>query len=148
MAMTIVEADRAVTGGVDTHLDVHVAAALDGIGGVLGVESFATSPAGYRELLEWMSSFGTVARVGVEGTGAYGAGLARYLHRQGVEVIEVDRATARPAVKPQVRPGRRRRGGACRPVRPGAGPGEDPGWQRARRSGRCWSPGGRHGRCG
>ena len=90
--MTIVEADRSVTGGVDTHLDVHVAAALDGLGGVLGVESFATSPAGYRELLEWMSSFGTVARVGVEGTGAYGAGLSRYLHRQGVEVIEVDRA--------------------------------------------------------
>src|SRR6516165_494667 len=90
--MTIVEADRSVTGGVDTHLDLHVAAALDGLGGVLGVESFATSPAGYRELLEWLSSFGTVARVGVEGTGAYGAGLARYLHRQGVRVIEVDRA--------------------------------------------------------
>jgi transposase len=90
--MTIVEAHRAVVGGVDTHLDVHVAAALDGIGGVLGVESFAANPAGYRELFEWMSSFGTVARVGVERTGAYGAGLSRYLHRRGVEVIEVDRA--------------------------------------------------------
>jgi len=89
--MTIVEADR-VTGGVDTHLEVHVAAALDAIGGVLGVESFPTSPTGYRELLAWMSSFGPVARVGVEGTGAYGAGLARYLNRHGVEVIEVDRA--------------------------------------------------------
>jgi transposase len=90
--MTIVEADRAVVGGVDTHLDVHVAAALDGLGGVLGVESFATTTAGYRQLLEWVSSFGPVARVGVEGTGAYGAGLARFLLRQGVEVIEVDRA--------------------------------------------------------
>jgi len=90
--MTIVEAERSVTGGVDTHLDVHVAAALDGLGGLLGVESFATSPAGYRRLLEWMSSFGTVGRVGVEGTGAYGAGLVRYLHRWGIEVIEVDRA--------------------------------------------------------
>src|SRR3974390_1669518 len=89
--MTIVEADR-VTGGVDTHLDVHVAAALDPIGGVLGVESFPTNPTGYRELLAWMSSFGPVARVGVEGTGAYGAGLARYLHRHGVEVVEGDRA--------------------------------------------------------
>ena len=37
--MTIVET-RSITGGVDTHLDVHVAAALDGNGGVLGVESF------------------------------------------------------------------------------------------------------------
>jgi transposase len=92
MAMTIVEADRPVTGGVDTHLHVHVAAALDSIGGLLGVESFATTPGGYRKLLGWMRSFGPVARVGVEGTGAYGAGLARYLHREGVAVIEVDRA--------------------------------------------------------
>jgi transposase len=92
MAMTIVEADRPVTGGVDTHLDVHVAAALDGLGGLLGVESFPASPAGYRRLLAWMSSFGPVGRVGVEGTGAYGAGLSRYLGRCGVTVIEVDRA--------------------------------------------------------
>jgi transposase len=49
MAMTIVET-RAITGGVDTHLDVHVAAALDAIGGVLGVESFLATPDGYREL--------------------------------------------------------------------------------------------------
>jgi transposase len=89
--MTIVGGARPVTGGVDTHLDVHVAAALDGIGGLLGVESFAASAVGYRKLLAWMSSFGPVARVGVEGTGAYGAGLLRYLHRNGVEVIEVDR---------------------------------------------------------
>ena len=88
--MTIVET-RAITGGVDTHLDVHVAAALDAIGGVLGVESFLAAPDGYAELFEWMSSFGPVIRVGVEGTGAYGAGLARFLHRAGVEVIEVDR---------------------------------------------------------
>ena len=63
MAMTIVEADRAVIGGVDTHLDVHVAAALDPVGGVLGVESFAASRSGYAALLEWLSSFGTVAKV-------------------------------------------------------------------------------------
>jgi transposase len=92
MAMTIVEGGRPVTGGIDTHLDVHVAAALDPIGGLLGVESFTANAAGYRKLLAWMSAFGPVARVGVEGTGAYGAGLSRYLHRNGVEVIEVDRA--------------------------------------------------------
>jgi transposase len=90
MAMTIVET-RLVTGGVDTHLDAHVAAALEPIGGVLGVESFEASPAGYRKLFEWLSSFGSVTRVGVEGTGAYGAGLARFLRSEGVEVIEVDR---------------------------------------------------------
>jgi len=91
MAVTIVEADRAVIGGVDTHLDVHVAAALDPVGGVLGVESFAASRSGYGALLEWLGSFGTVAKVGVEGTGAYGAGLCRFLVDAGVEVIEVDR---------------------------------------------------------
>jgi len=91
MAMTIVEAGRVVVGGVDTHLDVHVAAALDPVGGVLGVESFAATPRGYKAMLEWMSAFGTLAKVGVEGTGAYGAGLGRFLHRAGVEVVEVDR---------------------------------------------------------
>lgn len=70
---------------------MHVAAALDGIGGQLGVKSFPTTPAGYRRLLAWLASFGTVARVGVEGTGSYGAGLARYLAAEGVEVVEVDR---------------------------------------------------------
>jgi hypothetical protein len=89
--MTIVESSRPVTGGVDTHLDVHVAAAVDAGGGVLGVETFATTPAGYAELHGWLARFGDLARVGVEGTGAYGAGLARYLRAQDLEVIEVDR---------------------------------------------------------
>jgi transposase len=91
MAMTIVETTRPITGGVDTHLDVHVAAALDANGGVLGVQSFATTSIGFVELHGWLTTFGLVARVGVEGTGAYGAGLARYLRGQGLEVIEVDR---------------------------------------------------------
>jgi transposase len=91
MAMTIVETTRPVTGGVDTHLDVHVAAALDANGGVLGVESFPTTRAGYRQLHDWLTAFGELARVGVEGTGAYGAGLSRFLHAADVEVIEVDR---------------------------------------------------------
>ncbi len=89
--MTIVET-RAVTGGVDTHLDVHVAAALDGIGGLLGVESFPTTPAGYTALTDWLCGFGTLERVGIEGTGSYGAGLARHLAALGVPVLEVDRA--------------------------------------------------------
>ena len=89
--MTIVESTRPVTGGVDTHLDVHVAAAVDANGGVLGVESFATTPAGFADLHGWLAGFGELARVGVEGTGAYGAGLARYLRGRGLVVIEVDR---------------------------------------------------------
>ncbi len=91
MALTIVET-RVVTGGVDTHADTHVAAALDSIGGVLGTESFPTTPAGYNSLLAWMNALGTVALVGIEGTGSYGAGLARHLAAAGVVVVEVDRA--------------------------------------------------------
>jgi transposase len=90
MAMTMVET-RPITGGVDTHLDIHVAAALDANGGVLGIESFATTPQGFSALYGWLAGFGPVARVGVEGTGAYGAGLARHLRGEGLEVIEVDR---------------------------------------------------------
>ena len=76
--MTTVDATRPVTGGVDTHLDVNVAAALDAIGGLLGVAEFPTTPAGHRRLAEFLASFGTLTRVGVEGTGSYGAGLSRY----------------------------------------------------------------------
>jgi transposase len=91
MAMAIVETTRPITGGVDTHLDVHVAAALDPNGGVLGIESFPTTAAGCAELADWLASFGTLTQVGVEGTGAYGAGLARHLRGRDVAVFEVDR---------------------------------------------------------
>src|SRR4051812_43913183 len=91
MAMTIVESTRLITGGVDTHLGVHVAAAVDANGGVLGVESFVTTPAGYHELCSWLETFGILAQVGGEGTGAYGAGLARHLRSRGLGVGEVDR---------------------------------------------------------
>ena len=88
---TIVEDTRAITGGVDTHAGLHVAAALDSVGGLLGVQEFPATAAGYAELLDWLRSFGNVALAGVEGTGSYGAGLARYLAAAGVRVVEVDR---------------------------------------------------------
>jgi transposase len=80
-----------VIGGVDTHKDVHVAAAVDELGQVLGSASFATTATGYRQLSEWLSSFGPLAAVGVEGTGCWGAGLARHLSAEGIEVVEVNR---------------------------------------------------------
>ena len=90
--MTIVEDRPVITGGVDTHADAHVAAALDRVGGLLGAQQFPATAAGYADLLEWLAGFGDVALVGVEGTGSYGAGLARYLAAAGVRVVEVDRA--------------------------------------------------------
>jgi len=91
MALTIVETST-VTGGVDTHADAHVAAALNHIGGLLGTETFPATPAGYARLLTWLRSFGPVGLVGVEGTGSYGAGLTRHLVAAGVSVVEVDRS--------------------------------------------------------
>ena len=90
MALTIVEA-RAITGGVDTHADTHVAAALDPVGGLPGVREFPTTPAGLP-LLGWLGGFGTVCLVGIEGTGSYGAGLTRHVTAAGVRVVEVDRS--------------------------------------------------------
>jgi len=80
-----------VYGGVDTHADVHVGAAIDTNGGVLGIESFPAEAVGYRLLIRWLATFGPVICVGVEGTGSYGVGLARYLRREQITVVEVDR---------------------------------------------------------
>jgi len=80
-----------VTGGVDTHADTHVAAAVDHNGGLLGIESFPADQSGFEELLGWLVGFGPVARIGVEGTGSWGVGLSRFLHDQEVMVVEVDR---------------------------------------------------------
>src|ERR1700687_4263554 len=91
MALTIVEAP-AITGDVDTHADVHVAAALDPVGGLLGVAEFPVTPAGYARRLSGRSGFGTVCLVGIEGTGSYGAGLARHVATAGIRVVEVDRS--------------------------------------------------------
>ena len=82
---------RRVTGGVDTHTEFHVAVALDELGRVLGTESFPAEKKGYVALLAFLRHHGEVERVGVEGTGSYGAGLARYLAAEGVEVVEVIR---------------------------------------------------------
>jgi transposase len=80
-----------VTVGVDTHAEVHVAAVIDQVGRELGHASFPTTRAGYRRLWLWAAKHGRVVVVGVEGTGVYGAGLARYLAGQGAVVVEVDR---------------------------------------------------------
>jgi transposase len=83
--------DVEVTGGVDTHKDTHTAAAVDAAGRVLGSAQFPATPAGYGRLLAWLRSFGTLRLVGIEGTGVYGAGLARHLASEGVAMVEVDR---------------------------------------------------------
>ena len=89
--MTIVENRTLITGGVDTHLNFHVAAAIDCNGGTLGIETFPVGRRHYDELLAWLVGFGEIDKIGVEGTGSYGAGLARHLRQAGINVVEVDR---------------------------------------------------------
>ena len=97
---TIGAAERPDTGvavilGVDTHLDFHVAVAVDHLGRRLGESSVPTTVKGYEMLLGWAEDFGPVRYAGVEGTSSYGAGLARYLKAQGIEVLEVERPERR-----------------------------------------------------
>jgi transposase len=81
--------------GVDTHEDEHVAALLDQLGRLLATGSFPATAGGYRQLLAWARSHGTVVIAGVEGTGSFGAGLTRFLAAERVEVTEVTRPSRR-----------------------------------------------------
>src|SRR5919206_4835440 len=87
--------------GVDTRSDLHVAAVITALGVLLDTANFPATAAGYRALVGWVGSFGVLRRAGVEGTGSYGAALARHLRAAGIEVIEVNAPD---------KPTRRRRG--------------------------------------
>ena len=77
--------------GVDTHKDQHVAVALDGRGVRLDEKHVPVATCGYEELERWSCNLGQVYAFGVEGTGSYGAGLARFLTDRGYTVVEVNR---------------------------------------------------------
>jgi transposase len=96
--MTTTEGSVTVTGvvlGVDTHLELHVAVALDQLGRRLGELTVPTTTTGYEKLLRWVQSLGPVLCAGVEGTSSYGAGLARYLKAAKIAVREVERPKRR-----------------------------------------------------
>lgn len=78
-------------GGVDTHKHTHYAAVIDEHGQLLGHQEFAATDVGYLELLTWMRSHGTIRKIGVESTGAFGAALTRSLIRAGEDVVEANR---------------------------------------------------------
>lgn len=88
---TRLEPDVRLTVGIDTHADVHVAVALDQLGRRLATCTIPTTIAGNLALVSWAHEFGTIERIGMEGTGSYGAGLARWLRAQGLIVLEVER---------------------------------------------------------
>ena len=93
---------RKVIVGVDTHKHVHVAVAIDTWGIRLGDQSFVADSGGYQALITWAETHGRLEAFGIEGTGSYGAGLARAVRRAGHRVVEVnrgDRRTRRAAGK-------------------------------------------------
>jgi len=77
--------------GVDTHLDKHIAVLLNGMGTFIDVVEIETNIKGYQKLLKHAQSFGVIKRAGIEGTGTYGAGLARFLDKQGIQIFEINR---------------------------------------------------------
>jgi transposase len=94
--VTIISAKRPDTKvevilGVDTHLDFHVAVAVDHLGRRLGESSVPTTTKGYEGLLCWAEGFGPLKCAGIEGTSSYGAGLARHLKARRIEVLDVER---------------------------------------------------------
>jgi transposase len=87
---------RRVVIGVDTHKHVHVAVALDDIGGRLDARSFPADRGGYDQLLDWAATFGAGRLIfAIEGTGSYGAGLTSAVRRRNLGVIEVLRTDRR-----------------------------------------------------
>jgi transposase len=94
---------RRLVGGAGTHSQTHHAAVAGMNGTRVADAEFPATSGGCARLLAWMGSFGRLHAVGVEGTGSYGGGLARYLHGQGVTVIEVSqpgRRQRRPKASP------------------------------------------------
>lgn len=81
--------------GVDTHKHLHVAAALDTIGGICAHLTIPNERAGFADLAAWAAEQGQIIAFGIEGTGSYGQALASYLRRQGCKVVEVNRPDRR-----------------------------------------------------
>ena len=77
--------------GVDTHQDEHVAVAIDQRGVRLAEHQASATSHGYGEIERWSRKLGEVRAFGIEGTGSYGAGLARFLTGRGFTVVEVNR---------------------------------------------------------
>jgi transposase len=80
-----------VIAGIDTHAETHHVAVISETGERLADKEFLATGSGYRKIIEFITGFGIVLAIGVEGTGSYGAELARVLTREGMHVLEVMR---------------------------------------------------------
>jgi len=83
------DATTTIIVGVDTHKHAHVAVAVTRLGARVAACRTSANREGYAVLLAWARGLGAVEAFAVEGTGSYGAGLASYLRRHVVRVVEV-----------------------------------------------------------
>ena len=81
--------------GVDTHKHEHVAVAINGLGARLATFRAPANGAGYAALAAWARTLGDLESFGIEGTGSYGVGLARFVRRLGLRVVEVNQCDRR-----------------------------------------------------
>ena len=89
---SLVDSEMLVTVGVDMDTELLMLVVVLGPAGrLLETRSFPATTRGYARLATWAESFGEVDKVGMEGTGSFGAGLLRFLADYGLTVIEVDR---------------------------------------------------------
>jgi transposase len=80
-----------VIAGIDTHADTHHVAVINEHGKPIADREFLAVGSGYRKIVDFITSHGAVTAVGVEGTGSYGAEIARTLRSAGLNVLEVNR---------------------------------------------------------
>ena len=81
--------------GVDTHKYKHVAVAINSLGARLATFQAPANSGGYADLVAWARTLGDLECFGIEGTGSYGVGLASFVRRQGLRVVEVNQCDRR-----------------------------------------------------
>lgn len=89
--MTALQQQPLIYAGIDTHAHTHHVALIDGTGRKLGDAQFPTTAAGYEAVVGFITRQGVPERIGMEGTGSYGASLTRHLYAAGLQVREVIR---------------------------------------------------------
>jgi transposase len=78
-----------ITFGIDTHKATLAASAVDDTGREVAARTFPNTVRGHGALVTWAEAMGPERRLGIEGSGSYGAALARLLVGAGENVVEV-----------------------------------------------------------
>ncbi|HEY5471834.1 MAG TPA: transposase, partial [Candidatus Limnocylindrales bacterium] len=92
--------------GVDTHKASLAACAIDELGRPISERSFPNNPTGHRAFLRWLAALRGPRRLGLEGAGSFGAGLARLLCEAGEDVREVPAVLTHRERRHSGRPGK------------------------------------------